>query len=868
LAEQSTDMDKARAFARAVGILDRALAKYESVLSILEDAFTTQPGREDATSALDLLRARLAARFRLAAAAMHRQLSLAGAAHPILSPWELAASAYFRVHLCLFYELDDRGAGKAHWTSGNTTGYRRSSSRMSLLDPGEEERPNARGGLVSMFTEPSTAALAPALDDSDAEMAEAGNFASSWGGRPTAETVLRDPFAAGPGASATSAPLLQVPDLNRASQGGKAASGSGSGPDMLSQLPEAPIDADLPVEIPTPVLIEGLSSFRATCAALSRFLLLRDLEPVYSDLVLDAVRAHVHRECAGQFDEHELLEKMVGWAKNVASPWIGEMVGAGGVLSGAAAKRENAQWKNRVVFHTVREFAELRISEIFDIVVEFPDSLPAVQDLKRALGHVEAIPQLVQTLKAVLHRRLLHQGAHTKDILQWYINAIKAMRILDPRGLVLARCGTGIRRYLRSREDTVRCIITNILDDVQGETFTAGEDTRQLAMDEDDEGPDDVVTDWADPNWMPAPMEADAATLAESKNAADIMATLVSIYDSKEVFIKEFQTLLADRLIGIRNYDAEREVRNLEMLKLRFGESSLATCEVMIQDLAESKRIDAAIHGSTRRPGLPLHSMVLSRLFWPTFKDDYGAEPLKVPAELEKSMADYGAGFSGIRASRSLAWMPQLGSVDIELEMADGRIIEFTNLSPVQATIINLFQERPRWTLTELSEATELDKDTLRRKIGFWVGNGLLRERRSEPDVWILIEDTGARQATSPRESFGSGGGLSPVLPGGPRKANIEFDRRMRRLSDEGKRDGGRGGAGSGATIEEMRQYDKFVLGVLRNLGAMTADQIYSRLMPFFHPPRTLADTRKLLDVMLVEDVLELHGDSFSVRRT
>lgn len=37
------------------------------------------------------------------------------------------------------------------------------------------------------------------------------------------------------------------------------------------------------------------------------------------------------------------------------------------------------------------------------------------------------------------------------------------------------------------------------------------------------------------------------------------------------------------------------QVRNLELLKLRFGESNLYYCEVMIKDIADSKRINAHI---------------------------------------------------------------------------------------------------------------------------------------------------------------------------------------------------------------------------------------------------------------------------------
>ena len=40
------------------------------------------------------------------------------------------------------------------------------------------------------------------------------------------------------------------------------------------------------------------------------------------------------------------------------------------------------------------------------------------------------------------------------------------------------------------------------------------------------------------------------------------------------------------------------KIRNLELLKLKFGETSLHLCEVMLKDIADSKRIDNHIHSN------------------------------------------------------------------------------------------------------------------------------------------------------------------------------------------------------------------------------------------------------------------------------
>lgn len=76
---------------------------------------------------------------------------------------------------------------------------------------------------------------------------------------------------------------------------------------------------------------------------------------------------------------------------------------------------------------------------------------------------------------------------------------------------------------------------------------------------------------------------------------SDIVSTLVSIFGTKEVIVKELQNYLAGRLLQVKDYDVVHEVRTIELLKLRFGESALAGCDVMVKDVADSRRIDGHV---------------------------------------------------------------------------------------------------------------------------------------------------------------------------------------------------------------------------------------------------------------------------------
>lgn len=60
---------------------------------------------------------------------------------------------------------------------------------------------------------------------------------------------------------------------------------------------------------------------------------------------------------------------------------------------------------------------------------------------------------------------LLCAGAATPDILSTYISAIKSLREVDPKGLLLKAVGEPIQAYLRDRKDTIRCIVMSLTDD-------------------------------------------------------------------------------------------------------------------------------------------------------------------------------------------------------------------------------------------------------------------------------------------------------------------------------------------------------------------------------------------------------------------
>lgn len=168
---------------------------------------------------------------------------------------------------------------------------------------------------------------------------------------------------------------------------------------------------------------------------------------------------------------------------------------------------------------------------------------------------------------------------------------------------------------------------------------------------------------------------------------------LVNVYGSKELFVNEYRTLLADRLLTNYSCDTEKEIRYLELLKLRFGDTLLNSCEVMLKDIADSKRINQNIKQDENynEGDVPIGTMILSAQFWPVFKD----ESLELHEKLVEQMKSYTSAFETLKGSRTLCWKNHLGVVDLDIELADRTIS--LSVTPVHATILMHFEDQSNY---------------------------------------------------------------------------------------------------------------------------------------------------------------------------
>ncbi|KAF3954659.1 hypothetical protein CMV_020024 [Castanea mollissima] len=340
----------------------------------------------------------------------------------------------------------------------------------------------------------------------------------------------------------------------------------------------------------------------------------------------------------------------------------------------------------RLEYFAYETLQDLRIAKLFEIIVDYPDSSTANEDLKQCLEYTGQHSKLVESFISAPQYRLLTAGASTNDILCQYVPTIKALRTIDPAGVFVEAVGEPIRDYLRGRKDTIKCIVTMLTDGTGGNPNVSGNagDSLLEELNKDEESQentgvdDDFITDdkQACINaacWEPDPIEADPSKGSRNWRKVDILGMIVGIIGSKDQLVNEYRVMLAEKLLNKSDYDIDSEIRTLELLKIHFGESSMQKCDTSSNLMV--------LHPSS-------HSMAR-----------------------------------------------------LELQFED-RAVQFT-VAPVHAAIIMQFQDQTSWTSKNLAAAIGLPVDVLNRRINFWISKGILEESLgadSNDHVFALME--------------------------------------------------------------------------------------------------------------------------------
>ena len=563
------------------------------------------------------------------------------------------------------------------------------------------------------------------------------------------------------------------------------------------------------------------------------------------------------------------------------------------------------QWQDMALARLGRS----RVDNLFDFVTNWDQSLGAISDLKVsnpschhfAFTHFwqeylkldGAKEHLKNSFSRQISGRLLHPGATTTYILNIYIYIIRAFHTLEPKGVLLQSVARPIRRYLREREDTARIIISSMLVDLEDENSARLASTGELSLEIASEMAKpfahsedaDEEASWNDMSWQPLPY--DASPEYKKSKVEDVIYFLLTLWD-REDFINELKNILGDHLLKCQDPEYQKEIRLLELIKVRLGEDKLQACEVMLRDVLESRRINDSIRTAgtglqdelprtpgalglrtpkPRRadltpqqvkpqPGPVLNAQILSSFFWPVLRD----ETFNVPAAIEAMQQEYESSFERIKGMRKLRWMNALGTSCITLEF-DDRTEEFDHLSPWQVSVVYAFQPQPGEesarkgksktksegvirNVEQLEEMLAMDESLIHQALAFWVGKSVLRE--VAPNTYTVIE----RLDSSTKDSDAAAAALELAEVQAAQSTTVKSQADL--------------------LNERKDVYVNFITGMLTNQGNLPLARIFG-MMRIMIPggfPFTVDEVKVLLVEMEGnETVVPLGGDVWGIRK-
>lgn len=483
----------------------------------------------------------------------------------------------------------------------------------------------------------------------------------------------------------------------------------------------------------------------------------------------------------------------------------------------------------------------------------------------------------------------MHAGASTQDIIIQFINLVRALYVVDPTGISSNRINSVIAPYLRKRKDAVRCVMTELINP-DGELFEELRDSGKdsvAALDgcsnEDVDEEDDMSE-----NWNPVPMtgfhylpfktqENQTMHSFSEQEKPDIIKMLINVFPSKQMLVNYYQSVLAGEILTDTarhaQYDTTKQALLQELLKIRFGESSMHRCEVMIKDMSDSRRINRSFHKnqtsseqhiSVENNTNVIDTLVISRHFWPDIvmelvdEEEEKLSGVKLHPDIVAFMKQYESHFKTLKAPRYLVWLHSLCRLELDVELDDGHTISFRHLTPVLASVLlylveSYEQNKSSWRLREISERIGLDEEATSSALRYFLSQPKSRRilRRSTMQkngetIVVFHMLSGAQEQEVLNDNDGS-----HDMPSTPGDVNEKVD--MMSTTD----------TAASVSLTSFAEHEPIVIGILKNFSDKPLDELHS-MLDMFDISMPVSELSLLMKHLVQEGKVRFDGSVYS----
>ncbi|EPY30773.1 anaphase-promoting complex subunit 2 [Angomonas deanei] len=303
------------------------------------------------------------------------------------------------------------------------------------------------------------------------------------------------------------------------------------------------------------------------------------------------------------YSEHYLKE-FVAWEEEVIEPFVFMALNEGGVppketsvdgrMASGASRAERDRWCTDLKRMLLVNIVRARMKSFWDIMVDFPDSVPALEDMQSCIqfcSETTLKEELITTVRGLLATRLHRAGTRTEDILTMLVKTIHSLCVIlskNEQHSVILSVISNTLDHMRKRRDCIPAIVQVI--------------THPNSF-------------YGDADWAP-PKEDGAEEVGDDlKTGAggqpDVLKILLTAINIKPL-VEEYRQSLALQLLSkdMHDFDTTTEEEALERLKCVFGEDVLSSCTVMVRDIQMSRRITVQLRNMAKEQNPTFRGML------------------------------------------------------------------------------------------------------------------------------------------------------------------------------------------------------------------------------------------------------------------
>ncbi|ORC92085.1 anaphase-promoting complex subunit 2 [Trypanosoma theileri] len=518
-------------------------------------------------------------------------------------------------------------------------------------------------------------------------------------------------------------------------------------------------------------------------------------------------------------------------------------------------RAEVNRWCEELEQLLLLSYGRKRIASFWDIVVEYPDSTPTLQDLRLCLQRCAddtLRDELIQIAKRMLASRLHRAGTRTEDILAILIGTIHSLCVLlsknDQSSVIFTIVGDTLE-HLKKRRDCVSAVVQAIthpsadsvlhvdLQNYSSNTYNPGNSG------------DGTMGDNKNDIYNENMLSMSGQSPLSMQERPDVLRVLLSAI-SVTLLVEEYRQVLASQLLGKRMHDfdttAEEEV--LERLKCAFGEDVLSSCVVMIRDFQCSRRYTHQLRDAYKQSvleGLPLNKQrdwpfslnVLSTTSWPKLSsclpigetqpvpEKYNPHP-SLSTAMDNVLEDY----KRMKANQRLEWILSQGCVSLELKQKDtstGTIVAVTyDLSLFSASLVLYIRDLSK----ELNSPVPLE--SIAERMG--VKPRILQSHLSHLFPSILISNDGCKSLSLQTNYISA--------------SSFTFDE-AEEIEEQP----------AGLSQDQVKILLSMMTAMLKARGACGVSDIFNSMKMFGQFQGSLEDMKKLLQMFVTQGKLVLN---------